>query len=164
MTQNLDYDIKSDTNEVAVIGGTTTTWDLTSTYAPQTTSTSVFSDASSTGTYSYDPGNYYLPSGSGTATLTEGLDSDSTNLHYHLDNYYQWNAATAGSGGTITSQDATSSICPAGWRLPTSNSYTEEYSFGKLTNAYGLYFYFTYVNPSNNYDRYSGDSVRCVAE
>lgn len=34
--------------------------------------------------------------------------------------------------------DIAESICPAGWRLPTSNSYTKNYSFGKLTNAYGI--------------------------
>ena len=135
MTQNLDYDIKTTGNEVAVIGGTTTTW------SPNTaTSTSVFNNSSYTGTYSYDPGSSYLPNGTGSPTgiTCTSASNGGDNCHYHLGNYYQWNAATAGTGGSITNADATTSICPKGWRLPTSNSYTNNYSFGKLTNAYGI--------------------------
>ncbi len=39
----------------------------------------------------------------------------SQNAHYALGNYYQWNTATAGTGGTITEGQATGSICPSGW-------------------------------------------------
>ena len=42
--------------------------------------------------------------------------------HYLAGNYYQWNTATAGTGGTITSGNAAGSICPKGWRLPTSGA------------------------------------------
>jgi uncharacterized protein (TIGR02145 family) len=55
--------------------------------------------------------------------------------HYVLGNHYQWNAATAGTGGTITDGQATSSICPKGWRLPTSASGGE---FQKLISAGGI--------------------------
>ena len=37
--------------------------------------------------------------------------------HYLMGNAYQWNTATAGSGGSIINQNATNSICPKGWRL-----------------------------------------------
>ena len=38
-------------------------------------------------------------------------------------NYYNWYAATAGSGTcAMTSDNASSSICPKGWRLPTGGS------------------------------------------
>ena len=61
--------------------------------------------------------------------------------------YYSWYAATAGSGtaGMTTSDgDATSSICPAHWRLPTN--YTNKQhpdggankSWGDLLNTYGI--------------------------
>ena len=136
MTQNLDYDIKASGNEVAVVGGTTTTWN-----SPNgATSTSVFDNPSDTSTHSYDPGSKYLPNGTDSATniTCNSTTNGGSNCHYHLGNYYQWNAATAGTGGTITNADATASICPKGWRLPTSNSYTNNYSFGKLTNAYGI--------------------------
>ena len=61
--------------------------------------------------------------------------------------YYSWYAATAGSGteSMATSDgDATNSICPAHWRLPT-NYTNKEYpsggankSWGSLVNAYGI--------------------------
>ena len=135
MTQNLDYDIKAGENTVATLDGGTTTW------SPNTaTSTSIFSDSSATGTYSYDPGSKYLPNGTGSPTniTCTAASNGGDNCHYHLGNYYQWNAATAGSGGSITDADATASICPKGWRLPTSNSTTANYSFGKLTTAYSI--------------------------
>jgi len=156
MTQNLDYDISSSTNTISNLDGTTGTWTSSSTYPPQATSSTLSSSTSYTGTYSWNPGDYYIANGgSGISTacttwganncttavgydLTSTSAKGNTNLHYHLGNYYQWNAATAGTGGTITSADANSSICPAGWRLPTSTSYTNNYSFGKLTNAYGI--------------------------
>lgn len=37
--------------------------------------------------------------------------------HYLVGNYYTWNAATAGTGGTIVSGRASGSICPKGWEL-----------------------------------------------
>ena len=39
--------------------------------------------------------------------------------HYLVGNHYQWNAATAGTGGTLTNGQASGSICPKNWRLPT---------------------------------------------
>ena len=134
--------------------------------------------------------------------------------HYLAGNYYQYTAATAGTGGqSVTSGNATGSICPKGWTLPTSGN-SNPGSFGGLTSAYsissnsagttaltksplyfvpaghvlagsllnagyygiywsstaytsydayGLYFYSSYVYPSHNYRRYYGFSVRCLA-
>ena len=53
--------------------------------------------------------------------------------HYLVGNFYQWNAATAGSGGTITSTEVTDSICPKGWELPTLRG---DSSFGSLLSQY----------------------------
>ncbi|MBR2989360.1 hypothetical protein IKF40_00275 [Candidatus Saccharibacteria bacterium] len=55
--------------------------------------------------------------------------------------YYNWTGATAGQGSqTQTSGDIDGSICPAGWRLPTSNKTSGatdwEVSWNNLTNAY----------------------------
>ena len=47
--------------------------------------------------------------------------------HYHLGNYYNWNAARADG-------DVTTSICPAGWRLPDLN--TNE--FGNILVYYDI--------------------------
>ena len=60
--------------------------------------------------------------------------------HYLVGNYYQWNAATAGTGGSdvfLRYQDATGSICPKGWKLPISGGSMPS-SFGGLTNAYSI--------------------------
>ncbi|MBR2588867.1 hypothetical protein IKE84_00785, partial [Candidatus Saccharibacteria bacterium] len=61
--------------------------------------------------------------------------------------YYSWYAATAGSGTssmTTNDGDATNSICPAHWRLPT-NYTNKQYpdggankSWGTLVKAYGI--------------------------
>ena len=57
--------------------------------------------------------------------------------------YYSWDAATLGSGRTIDAEntDAPYSICPKGWRLPTSgNTSNNEWKRGdfyKLATAYG---------------------------
>lgn len=55
--------------------------------------------------------------------------------HYSVGNYYQWNTATAGTGGTMsTTTPASGSICPKGWKLPTA---TTEDSFTALKQAVG---------------------------
>ena len=65
------------------------------------------------------------------------ISGNTYNAHYLVGNLYQWNAATAGTGGTITSSNATDSICPKGWHLPTSNN-SNKGSFYYLLNQYGL--------------------------
>ena len=68
---------------------------------------------------------------------TDVISGSTYNAHYLVGNLYQWNAATAGTGGTITSQEATDSICPKGWQLPTSNN-SNSGSFQALMNAYSI--------------------------
>ena len=137
MTQNLDYNIKAGDFSGAVAtktGNIDTGWNTSDQTAIQ----------------SWDPGNYYYAmdtawtncSSSGVANMgacakwttsapaTEGQ-------HYHVGNYYSWNAATAGTGGSITSGQASASICPTNWKLPTSNN-TNTGSFGGLMNAYSI--------------------------
>ena len=133
MTQNLDYDIKATGNIISNNDGTTSTW------SPSTaTSTTIFNSTTATDTYSYDYGDKYMPNGTDAQANIDCSLADNENCHYYMGNLYQFNAATAGSGGTNKRVEASSSICPAGWRLPISNSYTDNYSFGKLTNAYGI--------------------------
>ena len=50
---------------------------------------------------------------------------------------YQWNTATAGTGGNMTSGEANDSICPRNWKLPTSNN-TSNGSFAYLLTQYGV--------------------------
>ena len=65
------------------------------------------------------------------------ISGDTYDAHYLVGNFYQWNATTAGTGKTITNQEATDSICPKGWHLPTSNN-TNKGSFYYLLNQYGM--------------------------
>ena len=68
-----------------------------------------------------------------TEERTDGvvINGNTYDAHYLVGNFYQWNAATAGSGGTIVSGElntpadletnlvsAEDSICPKGWELP----------------------------------------------
>ena len=83
--------------------------------------------------------------------------------HYIAGNHYQWDTATAETGGSITEGQAASSICPRGWRLPTPNDanagsfdnlvYT--YSIGmdvaKFTSAPLYFVRSSYVSQSVNY-------------
>ena len=51
------------------------------------------------------------------------IDSD-------LGGYYSFYTATAGTGGTgFTSGNAPSSVCPKGWRLPTSNEFSTLFNY-----------------------------------
>ena len=146
MTQNLDFDIEFTqdssnsfslwtSNVTPELSDVDSTW--TSVIELPSTSTEIFNNINSAGVYSYDPGNKYFPNGTGAATDIDcSAVEDKNDCHYHVGNYYQWNAATAGTGETITNADALGSICPKGWRLPISNSNFANYSFGNLLKQY----------------------------
>ena len=58
-----------------------------------------------------------------------------------VSNYYQWNAATAGTGGMIVNANASGSVCPKGWKLPssaTSNTTITKGTYAYLLQQYGL--------------------------
>ncbi len=76
-------------------------------------------------------------SGNGTSKVCTAGTYDE---HYLIGNYYQFNTATAGSGGTITNADAADSICPKGWMLPTAGSQADgkSGSFQNMLSKYGL--------------------------
>ena len=57
-----------------------------------------------------------------TGSIDNTVSGSTYDAHFLIGNFYQWNAATAGTGGTITSQEADNSICPKGWKLPTSHN------------------------------------------
>ena len=82
--------------------------------AVSTSSTDYTSGASSNRANTYSR-SYYR---SGTIST---LDGDTQKYGV----YYNWKAATAGTSGNYTTRgaNATDSICPAGWRLPTNSNY-----------------------------------------
>ena len=163
MTQNLDLDLNSSTTPLVPATSDVSAswtpnngvWDPDTGYEPAYTATTASSStilADNTGQRSWSLGNYRItnPTTSNdcgypkndasqctaqfTAYTTPTTQNKDANAHYILGNHYQWNAATAGTGGTISSGQATSSICPKGWKLPESNS-TAVGSFGGLINA-----------------------------
>ena len=83
--------------------------------------------------------------------------------HYLIGNYYQYNAATLGGGGTKESPvgvhtDTTRSVCPKGWKLPTAGNQKNDSvafenkkgSFYNLLAQYGYSNSKGYVGDSNN--------------
>ena len=80
-------------------------------------------------TYTRNYINASSPSSSGTF-LGDNL--------YSYGNYYNWAAAMANTNfnnNSSKSENAGTSICPSGWRLPSSNDTTKEYN--KLSISYG---------------------------
>ena len=100
MTQNLDLDLS--TSKTLTPDNT----NISSTWTPKTSTTATISGYNSDTGKSYNPGDKYY----------EGTGSE----HYHVGNYYQWSAATAGYTGTSQS---TQSICPKGWTLPSQSQF-----------------------------------------
>ncbi len=86
-------------------------------------------------TASDDPNFYKNNGNSPINAATKTYDA-----HYLVGNYYQWNAATAGTGGSITNTNATDSICPRNWKLPNSGASFNNTSgsFDYLLSQYGV--------------------------
>ena len=163
MTQNLDLDLTNgktltpedsdvsanwDPKNTTLTDGTQTTTDNTAVrswnlgdYVLTTTNAGTSCGASGISNFG-DCTSVGFRSVAGMTPMTDGdatdiISGNTYNAHYHVGNHYTWNAATAGTGGTITSTNATDSICPKGWQLPTSNN-TNSGSFGGLTAAYSI--------------------------
>lgn len=150
MTQNLDLDLSTSTALTPATSDVSSNW--TPGYTTATTASSSTILDSETGQRSWSLGNYRITNPDESSNCGQGKNSaancpsqftayttpTSANgdplAHYILGNHYQWNAAAAGTGGTITSGQASGSICPKGWRLPTSNSGGE---FSTLVTALG---------------------------
>ena len=152
MTQNLDLDLSTSKALTSSDSDVTSSW--TPGYSTVTTVTASTILADNAGQRSWNLGDYRIinpsiASGCGlvkeslakctsqfTAYATPKTANGDTNAHYIAGNYYQWNAATAGTGGTITSGQAGGSVCPRGWRLPTAGS-SSDYQTLSDTGAFG---------------------------
>ncbi len=151
MTQNLDLDL-STSKTLTTADSDVPAAGYKPAYSTATTASSSTILADNAGQRSWSLGNYRItnPNTSSDCGSRKGSAADcpsqfaaymtpttrnkDVNAHYILGNHYQWNAATAGTGGTIASGQAASSICPKGWRLPTSNPGGE---FEALVNKLG---------------------------
>ena len=95
--------------------------------------------ANSAQPYSANPGEiYYYTSNSENDDIQYSSLQDCANAghndcqHYQAGNYYNWPAATANNDASVLATqygEAPNSICPAGWKLPTTNNGND---FGKL--------------------------------
>ena len=130
MTQNLDYDLSVAENQ--------TLTPATSNVTENRTVAPVAWGYDGNSIYYTDGGDNYFANGTTQTAGLASLPEDSIDRHYAQGDYYSWKAATAGQGTTsIINADVNESICPAGWRLPTSNSADANYSFGNLVKQYG---------------------------
>lgn len=84
-------------------------------------------------TFTAAPGSWNFGDGTTEQELVAvDLNNHTYDPHYLIGNYYQFNAATAGTGGTLQNTFAPSSICPLGWKLPSNTQ------FAYLLLQYGI--------------------------
>ena len=84
---------------------------------------------------SYDMGYYSVSSDEESSALYEDEYSITydENDNYRSNVYYNWNTATAGalsSHSAMSEEDATTSICPKNWKLPTNGGYNYDSDTG----------------------------------
>ena len=124
MVQNLDLDLSTSvalTNQNTDLNSKASWTPQNSTQTTEGTNWSY--DISDNMARSMDPGNIYLPGGvgTGTADANNNLAGSTTGEPWeHIGNYYNWYAATAGTGtaAMVAPATASDSICPKGWKLP----------------------------------------------
>jgi len=118
MTQNLDLDIPANglsSTDTDIVND----WNSSSAYGPVATQTSIVKpEGASDVVLSYDPGNVFCNNGVCNPNPANGDKTSANGGHDAYGNYYTWVAATAGTGGEVTSGAASGSICPKGWQLP----------------------------------------------
>ncbi len=132
MTQNLDFDLDRTVALTPESSDVSESWT-----PPYTTRTSGWDWQHQTAAQSFDYGYYYVEGGRGTTiSSAAGLDNEAEEWHWSVGNYYNWYAVSAGTADNYSSgQNATSSICPKGWHLPSSNG---DGSYTGMINAEGL--------------------------
>ncbi|MBR0467697.1 hypothetical protein IJJ53_02185 [Candidatus Saccharibacteria bacterium] len=117
---------------------TATGWDSQST-APRS--------AEGGDTYLYTSGNNNDDTRYDSLDLCKADHSEADCLHYHVGNYYNWTATIASNNSISISADkvrAENSICPRGWRLPSTDTTDNAY------NEFGRLFYNEAYNITNN--------------
>ncbi len=134
MVQNLALDLT--VNEpviVSNIDGTTTT--ATPGNTTQTTTGTIWkNDVDTWRSYKPQSSEAYFRNG---ITKSDSPSGDGVEYDWEkAGNYYNWYAATAGTGtSSMVGSEATASICPKGWRLPTS---TGDKSYLNLFSKYSI--------------------------
>ena len=151
MTQNLDHNIRTDTNfytyaNTDIGHGSTPNTSATWTASALTHSSNDNEWDTTTVGYttleSYDAGEYCFNPNSGA------IESGCTDYHYHVGNYYNFSAAVAMNTTLNSAVTYDQSICPAGWKLPSTSNYLNlidgVYTAGQSGNIHLAPVYFVY--------------------
>ncbi len=141
MSQNLEFVLtanKTITNEDTDLN-TKTTWSPTNstlTTVPNSSTWPTSESGSAAAAYSYYPissDRYYR---NGTSKSSSASGSGSSYDWEKAGVYYNWFAATAGTGIYSISGTVNDSICPKGWRLPLGTTSNKSWSY-LLVTKYG---------------------------
>ncbi len=153
MTQNLDFDIPeilhrstSNVKDADTVTNTIKVDDIAD-WPSGSTTVNNYNAYYDIGDYVRYNNNLGYISGNPCSNVTSLSDADCTgyfsianstsDMHYHVGNYYSYSAVTVGSADNLTSGNAEYDICPKGWKLPTSGS-MDNGSFAYLFKQYGL--------------------------
>ena len=83
-----------------------------------------------------DGTSWTVPASDISSFVSEGFNANSVYYDSSRGAYYNFYAATAGTGGTDnTTGNAPSDICPKGWRLPTGASYGDFQTLNTIYNG-----------------------------
>ncbi len=112
-------------------------------FSDSTTANSLYYSGTQSGTASINIGTtdypaYRMPRYNNTNTASRASSPVNNNGSMHsYGNYYTWNAAIADTTHYNSGDYGTTSLCPAGWRLPIGAQSTVDKSFGALSVALG---------------------------
>ena len=146
MRQNLNLSLTANSAITAYNFATNSTFSYTPAYSTQSSTSTAWEQDARNGARSYggDKDKYI----SGTDIAVTGSISTSGQPYEKIGILYNWAAATAQTGqqavAITDNAEATTSICPKGWRLPTTSG---DYSFSVVMGSYGL----PMINQSQGY-------------
>ena len=150
MVQNLNMNLSTGVtldSTTTDLGNETAGRTFTPQYNTQTAAGTAWAQDGSDGARSFEPGEaMYFDGGVGTGTLDTATYNYAGYLssgadYWHVGNYYNWYAATAGTGLSTTANNnaetnVADSICPKNWKLP-DNTGTKSFQ-NLLFTTYGL--------------------------
>lgn len=139
MSQNLGLDLKDGTALTSSDSDINSTNSWTPENSTETKTGNKWANGKQTPVdhdYSFRPTDYGTYYKSGTTVSNTPTDNSDEYLYESSGNYYNFYAATAGSGNAkFKHGDTKDSICPKGWQLP---RYSGSQSYGNLLSKYGF--------------------------
>ena len=137
MSQNLALDLSTGTTLTNTKTDLNTKTSFTPENTTQTTTGTTWTQTGTEGARSYHPQSSESYYQGGTTKSSAPSGSGDLNLWESAGNYYNWYAATAGSGtSSLVGSTVNDSICPKGWKLP-ANTGSDSYS-NLITTKYNV--------------------------